>query len=43
VKEALDLLGWAGGPPRPPLRPLAEKERKQVGRALQAAGLGATV
>jgi 4-hydroxy-2-oxoglutarate aldolase len=39
VKAALDLLGWAGGPPRLPLRPLAEKERGQVARVMQEAGL----
>lgn len=30
VKCALDLLGYAGGDPRPPLRPLDEKSRRQV-------------
>jgi 4-hydroxy-2-oxoglutarate aldolase len=39
VKAALDLLGWVGGPPRPPLRPLADKERKHVARVMQGAGL----
>ena len=39
VKAALDLLGYAGGAPRPPLPPLSEKERAQVVRALQDAGL----
>lgn len=39
VKVALDLLGYAGGAPRPPLVPLGEKERAQVARALQDAGL----
>jgi 4-hydroxy-2-oxoglutarate aldolase len=39
VKAALDLLGYAGGPPRSPLRPLSEKERKQVARVLETAGL----
>lgn len=34
-KAALDLLGWAGGPPRPPLRPLGERERQQVARVMQ--------
>jgi 4-hydroxy-2-oxoglutarate aldolase len=39
VKTALDLLGWNGGPPRPPLRPLGEKDRRQVARVMQEAGL----
>jgi 4-hydroxy-2-oxoglutarate aldolase len=39
VKAALDLLGWAGGAPRAPLRALAEKDRRQVARVMQAAGL----
>jgi 4-hydroxy-2-oxoglutarate aldolase len=39
VKAALDLLGWDGGPPRPPLRPLGDKERKQVARVMQGTGL----
>jgi 4-hydroxy-2-oxoglutarate aldolase len=38
-KAALDLLGWTGGPPRAPLRPLGEKERKQVARVMQDAGI----
>lgn len=39
VKAALDLLGLAGGPPRPPLRSLSEKERRGVARSLEAADL----
>jgi 4-hydroxy-2-oxoglutarate aldolase len=39
VKTALDLMGWAGGAPRPPLRPLGEKERRDVARVLETAGL----
>lgn len=39
VKEALDLLGYAGGAPRAPLAPLTAKEKAQVARALQDAGL----
>jgi 4-hydroxy-2-oxoglutarate aldolase len=39
VKAALDLMGWHGGPPRPPLRPLNEKERGTVARVMQEAGL----
>jgi len=38
-KAALDLIGWTGGPPRPPLRPLPEKERRNVARVMQEAGL----
>ncbi|MEE9132615.1 MAG: dihydrodipicolinate synthase family protein [Gemmatimonadota bacterium] len=30
VKYALDLLGYAGGDPRPPLRPLNDKSRRRV-------------
>ena len=43
VKTGLDLMGWAGGAPRPPLQPLSGKDRQRVSRALQAAGLGAAV
>jgi 4-hydroxy-2-oxoglutarate aldolase len=39
VKAALDFLGRVGGPPRPPLKPLREKERTAVAAALTAAGL----
>lgn len=39
VKCALDMLGWIGGPPRPPLRPLAEIRRGEVARLLAGAGL----
>lgn len=39
VKVALELLGYHGGPPRPPLRSLGRREREQVGRVLEAAGL----
>jgi 4-hydroxy-2-oxoglutarate aldolase len=38
-KAALDLMGWAGGPPRPPLQPLGEKERRQLARVMQEAGV----
>ncbi|CAN5619959.1 dihydrodipicolinate synthase family protein [soil metagenome] len=38
-KAALDLMGWAGGSPRPPLRPLSERERQHVARVMQEAGL----
>ncbi|MGH7504095.1 MAG: dihydrodipicolinate synthase family protein [Longimicrobiales bacterium] len=39
VKAALDLLGWAGGAVRTPLRSLADRERKHVARVMQGAGL----
>ncbi len=39
VKHALDLLGLAGGPPRPPLLPANDREREDVARALERAGL----
>jgi 4-hydroxy-2-oxoglutarate aldolase len=39
TKAALDLLGYAGGRPRPPLRALAEKERKKVEQVMQEAQL----
>lgn len=39
VKAALDLLGWSGGAPRLPLRPLGERERQQVARVMQEAGI----
>lgn len=39
VKAALDLMGWHGGPPRPPLRPLSTKDRDAVARVMQEARL----
>ena len=39
VKVALDLLGFAGGAPRPPLKPLRERERDVVASTLREAGL----
>lgn len=39
VKTALELLGYAGGPPRPPLAPLRERERREVATILREAGL----
>jgi 4-hydroxy-2-oxoglutarate aldolase len=39
VKVGLELKGWHGGPPRPPLTPLREKERRTVARVMQEAGL----
>ncbi|HET7232976.1 MAG TPA: dihydrodipicolinate synthase family protein [Longimicrobium sp.] len=40
IKAALDDLGMHGGPPRPPLKPVREKDRAKVRQALAAAGLG---
>jgi 4-hydroxy-2-oxoglutarate aldolase len=34
-KAALDLMGWAGGAARAPLRALGERERRQVARVMQ--------
>jgi 4-hydroxy-2-oxoglutarate aldolase len=34
-KAALDLMGWAGGAPRAPLRALGDRERQQVARVMQ--------
>jgi 4-hydroxy-2-oxoglutarate aldolase len=39
VKAALDLLGLAGGPPRPPIRPISEKGREEVRAVLDRGGL----
>jgi dihydrodipicolinate synthase/N-acetylneuraminate lyase len=39
TKAALDLLGFSGGKPRSPLRPLADKDRKKVEQVMQEAGL----
>lgn len=39
VKAGLELRGWHGGPPRPPLSPLGEKDRETVARVMQEAGL----
>lgn len=39
VKRALDLLGYAGGDPRSPLRPLDEEGEAKVRGALEGAGL----
>lgn len=39
IKAALDLLGLAGGPPRPPLKPLRAKELESVRAVLEQAGL----
>lgn len=39
VKAALEVLGFAGGPPRPPLQPLGPRQRAEVARVMQEAGL----
>ena len=39
VKCALDLLGYRGGAPRPPLRPLPEDRRGELAEHLARAGL----
>ncbi len=39
VKAAIEQLGYFGGDPRPPLRPLNAKERQLVARVMQEAGL----
>lgn len=39
VKAGLEIKGWHGGPPRPPLTPLREKDRGTVARVMQEAGL----
>lgn len=39
VKAALDLLGYAGGTPRSPLRSVRERDRVQIAGTLREAGL----
>ena len=39
LKAALDLLGYAGGPPRPPLRPVASQTVDALRTQLEALGL----
>ncbi len=39
VKAAIEQLGYVGGAPRPPLRPLGLKDRQLVARVMQEAGL----
>lgn len=39
TKAALDLVGYNGGGPRAPLRPLSDKERRRVAQVLQEAGI----
>jgi 4-hydroxy-2-oxoglutarate aldolase len=42
IKTAMDLVGFRGGPPRPPLRPLDPKEITAVREALEEAGVALT-
>ena len=39
LKAALDMLGYFGGDPRPPLLPASEKERSEIKAILKTAGL----
>jgi 4-hydroxy-2-oxoglutarate aldolase len=39
LKAAMDMLGWYGGPPRPPLQPLDDDRRAALRAILEAAGL----
>jgi len=39
VKAGLDMLGYRGGDPRRPLRPLPDQDRETVHKVLRAAGL----
>ncbi len=39
TKAALDLIGYRGGRPRPPLQPLTEKEQRRVAQVMHEAGL----
>jgi 4-hydroxy-2-oxoglutarate aldolase len=39
LKAALDMLGYFGGDPRPPLLPASEKERSEIEAILKTAGL----
>jgi 4-hydroxy-2-oxoglutarate aldolase len=39
LKHALDLLGWAGGEPRPPLPPLDDAARSAMAAALREMGM----
>jgi 4-hydroxy-2-oxoglutarate aldolase len=36
LKHALDLIGFAGGAPRPPLLPASDRARDEIGRAVAA-------
>jgi 4-hydroxy-2-oxoglutarate aldolase len=39
IKCALDLLGYFGGDPRPPFRPVSQDVRENIGQLLRNAGL----
>ncbi len=39
LKAALEILGYHGGDPRPPLMPVNEKEREQIEQILKTAQL----
>jgi 4-hydroxy-2-oxoglutarate aldolase len=39
IKYSLDLLGYSGGPPRPPLLPLDEKGKEHIRALLKELGL----
>jgi len=39
VKAGLDLKGWHGGPPRPPLSPLPPRDRETVEQVMRDAGV----
>lgn len=38
-KAALDLIGWSGGSPRAPIRALGDRDRQQMARVMQEAGI----
>lgn len=42
IKCALDLLGYTGGDPRPPLKPVGEEARASIRKVLQEADLMST-
>ena len=39
TKAALDRVGYYGGPPRSPLKPLGQKDLQQMARTMQGAGI----
>ena len=43
IKAAMDLVGLAGGPPRPPLAELGDRERARVAHLLSSVGLARAV
>jgi 4-hydroxy-2-oxoglutarate aldolase len=40
IKAAMDLCGFHGGPPRPPLLPVSAQVKKQIAAALREARAG---